>query len=184
MLKLFFFSISLSCLLAACNSSTDKKKVVKENSDTSIEQINQASKLRTDSLKDTLHQEKIDLKAFWEAKVVPIIEHDALLNQQIFHFPIEGDWGYMIDLNKHDSLWTDTDFIKKYGLLFTDDVINQLKNQTYRDVDIVHANGETELLISVAWKSINNPSHEESGMILRYRKRNGIWMLCVIQAVG
>ena len=133
-------------------------------------------------------QDKIDIvevKKFWRQSVLPFIQKDTKTVDKIVHFPLGGDWGYLMELNKEQKDWTKQDFIENYGKLFTPSLIAKLKAMDYKDVDVcTDENGITELLVSVGQEQWIDGFKDESAVILRFKKLKGNWKLYLIQAAG
>ena len=127
------------------------------------------SQLKTDS---------IDLKSFWSEYVEPLIDKDFEKIKSIVHFPLEGEWGFMMELKKDEINWSQVDFIENYDKLFDDKIIGLLKELNYTDAELFN----NEILVGIGWKDESGIS--ESGIIFRYKEVNGQWRLCVIQGVG
>lgn len=129
--------------------------------------------------------DSINLKEFWTSKIVPIINNENVKSKNIFHFPLEGDWGIMMELNKPDSLWTENDFFDNYEVVFNKEVRDKLKIQNHNDVEVsVSNNGDIELLVGVGLVTLIDDFNDESGIIFRFRKIDDEWKLYVIQGVG
>lgn len=127
----------------------------------------------------------LELNNFWIECILPIISSDAEKIKQIVHFPLAGEWGYLIGLNKPDTLWTERDFYDNLDELFYPELIDSLKTQTFNDVEVYnHTDGLTELLVGVGFETWIDGFKDESGVILRFKQINGKWKLYVFQAVG
>lgn len=123
-----------------------------------------------------------DLQKFWSESVTPIILKDKKKLESIIQFPLSGDWGYMIGLDKADSLWTQQDFFDNYDKLFNKRVFNSLKNQDFNDAEVISQGTSTEIIVGVGWKDEDGIS--EFGILLRFKLIDGIWKLHLIQGVG
>jgi hypothetical protein len=122
--------------------------------------------------------DSIDLKSFWSESVEPLIIKDFEKIKTIVHFPLEGEWGFMMGLKKDELDWTQVDFIENYDKLFDDKTIGLLKELNYTDAELFNH----EILVGIGWKDESEIS--ESGIIFRFKEVNGQWRLCVIQGVG
>lgn len=126
-----------------------------------------------------------ELKKFWNECVSPIIDYDSNKLEKIIHFPLKGEWGFMMELNKADSLWTKQDFFDNCKKLFTKDLIEKLKVQSFKNVEVYnHDEGTVELLVSIGWETIIDGFKDEFGIIFRFKKFKNDWKLYVIQGVG
>ena len=160
------FGVTLGCE----NSSADQSfpLVTFSDTDTTAEHIQESD--NTNSIVEETSDD-IDLEEFWQEKITPIINNKGLQTDRIFHFPLEGDWGYIVELNKPDSLWTKKDFIDNYDKLFSQEVRDKLSSQTHQDVDIIENNkGYIELLVGGGWETWIDDFKDESGIIFRFRK--------------
>jgi hypothetical protein len=128
---------------------------------------------------------ELELKNFWTDCILPIIYSDEKKLKQIVHFPLAGDWGFMVQLNKPDTLWTEKDFYDNHEKLFYPELIDSLKTKTFKNVEVFnHTDGLTELLVGVEFETWIDGFKNESGIILRFRQINGKWKLYVFQGVG
>lgn len=129
---------------------------------------------------DTIKQ-----KSFWEATIIPFINKDTEKLKSLVHFPLAGDWGYMMELLKPEGQWTQKDFLDNYEKLFTPEVIHKLKMKSYNDVEVFHSvDGLVELLVGITFDRIEDGVKLESGFILRFKQLEGIWKLYLIQGTG
>ena len=127
----------------------------------------------------------LELKNFWTDCILPIISSDEEKLKQIVHFPLAGEWGYIVGLNKPDTLWTERDFYDNLDKLFYPELIDSLKTKTFKDVEVYnHTDGLTELLVRVGFETWIDSFKDESGIILRFKQINGKWKLYVFQGVG
>jgi hypothetical protein len=126
-----------------------------------------------------------ELKSFWKHSVLPLIQKDRATIDKIVHFPLAGDWGFMMELDKAENEWTKQDFEENFNKLFTPELLKKLKSMGYQNVDIhTDENGLTELIISVGQEQWVDGFKDESAIVFRYRKIRGKWMLFSIHAAG
>lgn len=127
----------------------------------------------------------INLKSFWEATIIPFINKDTANLKSLVHFPLAGDWGYMMELQIPEEQWTQKDFLDNYEKLFTTEVTQSLKMKSYKDVEVFHPeDGNVELLVGFSSLRIEENVQLESGFILRFKQLEGIWKLYLIQGTG
>ncbi|TNF48546.1 MAG: hypothetical protein EP305_05260 [Bacteroidetes bacterium] len=133
--------------------------------------------------------QKADLntvKTFWETNIYEIIILDQEGIEKHTHFPVEGSWGYILDLEDPEST-TDEDFTHNLKEIFTEEVRVALRNKTYND--LVHhtdENGELNFIVQVMMTTQLEDSDEvmESMMILYFKKFEGDWKLFQIELAG
>jgi hypothetical protein len=126
-----------------------------------------------------------ELKSFWKHAVLPLTQKDRNTIDKIVHFPLAGDWGFIMELDKAEKEWTKQDFKENFDKLFTPDLLKKLKSMDYQNVEIhTDENGLTELIISVGQEQWVDGFKDESAILFRYRKIRGDWMLFAIQAAG
>ncbi len=63
--------------------------------------------------------DSLELQSFWKSHIHPIINGEKEKVEKNTHFPLEGDWGYMMELEKSDAEWKKEDFISNYERLYT-----------------------------------------------------------------
>ena len=68
----------------------------------------------------------------------PIVSLDCI------HFPLNGDWGYMMNY-LDQSNWTQEAFYKGHNLLFDPEVIQSVQSMSFQDVEVYDA----ERIISI-----------------------------------
>ncbi len=127
----------------------------------------------------------LELKKFWNDCMFPIMKLDKVKLKQIVNFPLAGDWGYMVGLNKSEEQWNEKEFYNHLQKLFYPEYIDKLKKQTYKDVNVYQQDdGEINLLVTVHFEKKVDNFKTESSTILRFRKINNRWMLYVIFHAG
>ena len=126
-----------------------------------------------------------ELIRFWDECVEPVISLNAQKIKEIVHFPLEGDWGYMIGLGNPKSNWTESDFYNGLDKLFYKEFRDSLDHQTYKDVHVYQQDdGEINLMVQVNFVRYADDFKHEKSRILRYKKINDRWMLYVILEAG
>lgn len=132
-----------------------------------------------------VENDSLELQSFWKSHIHPIINGEKKVVENYTHFPLEGDWGYMIELEKSDDEWKKEDFIRNYENLFTQEVIDSLKLLNYKDIEILsHEDGGMELLVSVNFIKWIDDFKDEYGIIFRFKVIENSWKLYLIQGVG
>ena len=123
----------------------------------------------------------VDMKLFWLESVEPLIQKDTTQLKSIIEFPLGGEWGFIMGLEKDEKDWSQADFFKNYDKLFSPEIISLLKKLNYHDAEIYKPNDNlTEILVGIGWEE----DGFEKGIVFRYKRINGVWKLYVIQAVG
>lgn len=178
-----YFLIILSFILFGC-LSPDKS----ENNNNSIStvtakidpnKVDTAISLKANTI-DTL-----ELKKFWNDCMFPIMNLDKNRLKQIVNFPLAGDWGHLIGLNKPEEQWTEKEFYNHLQKLFYPEYLDKLKKQTYKDINVYQQDdGEINLLVTVHFEKRIDNVKTESSTILRFRKINNRWMLYVFIHAG
>jgi hypothetical protein len=126
-----------------------------------------------------------DIKDFWQSSIVPIMNKDEKQLQEIVHFPLEGDWGYVVGIEKPGKELAKADFFSNIDELFHKDFLERLKKMNSDQVEKVRtSSGEVKLMVGVNWENWIDGFKDESGMILRFRKVDQKWRLYMIQGVG
>jgi|GEM_PF-1307875 hypothetical protein len=136
-----------------------------------------------------IFSQKADLntvKTFWDANIYEIIILDQEGIEKHTYFPVEGSWGYILNLEDPEST-TDEDFTHNLKEIFTEEVRVALRNKTYND--LVHhtdENGELNFIVQVITTTQMEGSGEvmESMMILYFKKFEGEWKLFQIELAG
>lgn len=124
-----------------------------------------------------------ECKSFWSECIDPIIAKDSVRLARVVHFPLHGDWGYMVGLEKEESLWTEADFFDHLDSLFHPKLIDELRRMGPRSV-VVHdlGNDDPELHVIIPFSNWIDEFKDESSVILRFREVLGHWKLWTIQA--
>jgi len=138
-----------------------------------------------DSTRNIISIDTLELKSFWTNCILPIINSDEKKLKQIIHFPLGGEWGYIVGLKKPHILWTERDFYDNLDKLFYPELIDSLKTKTFEDVEVYnHTDELTELLVGVGFETWIDGFKDESAVILRFKQINGKWKLYVFQLAG
>ena len=178
-----YFLIILSFILFGCQSP-DKSENNNNSISTVIAKIDRNKVDTVISLKaNTI--DTLELKKIWNDCMFPIMNLDKEKLKQIVYFPLAGDWGYMVGLNKSEELWTEKEFYYNLQKLFHPKYIDKLKKQTFKDISVYQQNdGEINLLVAVNFETKVGNIKTESSTILRFRKIINKWKLYVIFHAG
>ncbi len=170
-------------LLFGCQSSD--KSESKNNSITTATAKMDTSKTDSVISSKTTIIDTLELKKFWNDCMLPIMSLDKDQLKQIVNFPLAGDWGHMVGLNKPEEQWTEKEFYSNLQKLFYPEYLDKLKKQTYKDINVYQQdNGEINLLVTANFEMTVDNFKTESSTILRFKKINNKWKLYVISHAG
>jgi hypothetical protein len=125
------------------------------------------------------------IKEFWKTTIAPLISGDTVQFIDRVNFPLQGEWGFIMELDKPQSKWNKQDFEQHFSKLFKADVIKQLEKGGYNAVNLKKENGKiAELQIGYGEEYIEDGMKFESGIIFHFRKINGVYKLYLVHAVG
>lgn len=130
--------------------------------------------------------ESFDKEAFWQESVVPFINRDIDKIRDIVHFPLLGDWVFIMEIDKEKSELTIEDFFQNFDNLFTDEFIDSLlaHNPEHGEIYNNERDGLYEVLVSAGKETWIDGFKYESAVILRYWWIENRWKLAVIQGAG
>ena len=127
------------------------------------------------------HEIFVDFKTFKEQYIKPFIDKNFEAIDGIIHFPLYGEWGFVMELGKPDSLWTRQDFFDNYDKFFSEKIISAL-DSSYHDLEIYD---NSEIIFPLHFKTkMGNDEWDEWGILFRFKKFGNKWKLYVIQHVG
>lgn len=121
------------------------------------------------------------LMKFWTECIIPLLNKDRKQLESVVHNSIDGEWGFMLELNKPQSEWTQKDFINNYEKLWEGKFIEILKQKSVEDVQIYN---ENVLILGIGSELMIDGFKDESGILLRFKKFDNKWKLYVVQGVG
>lgn len=120
---------------------------------------------------------------FWNYAVKPIINNNKDAVIKTVHFPLEGEWPFMI-AGKPD--YTQQAFIKYYDKLFNAEVRDLLKKQNYKDIYAYRVNREILYQFSIG-KDLylsDGTKGGEASVIFNYKEIDGFFKLVSIHGAG
>lgn len=125
--------------------------------------------------------------SFWNSNIRAIIDLDAetIINQT--NFPLEGSWGYAIELDKTPEEWTKDDYTNNLGKIFNQETRDQLKQKTYNDlVHYRNEQGELIYIVNVVFTTRMEDSDDmmESSTIFFFKMFDSKWKLYSIEYAG
>lgn len=123
--------------------------------------------------------------SFWNSNIKAIIELDEKTIIEQTHFPLEGSWGYALELQS--DVWTNEDFTSNLAKIFNEATRDQLKQKTYND--LVHYKndaGELVYIVNVNFSEKDQDSGEmmESSTIFFFKMFDNKWQLYSIEYAG
>lgn len=124
---------------------------------------------------------------FWNSNIKAIVDLDkeTILNQT--NFPLEGSWGYAIELDKAPEEWTKDDYTNNLSKIFNQETRDQLKQKTYNDlVHYKNEQGELIYIVNVVFSTKMEDSDEymESSTIFFFKMFDSKWKLYSIEYAG
>jgi hypothetical protein len=123
--------------------------------------------------------------SFWNSNIKAIIELDEKTIIEQTHFPLEGSWGYALDLKA--DVWTNEDFTTNLAKIFNEETRDQLKQKTYNVlVHYKNEDGELVYIVNVNFSEKNEDSGEmmESSTIFFFKMFENKWQLYSIEYAG
>ena len=124
---------------------------------------------------------------FWNSNIKAIVDLDkeTILNQT--NFPLEGSWGYAIELDKAPEEWTKDYYTNNLSKIFNQETRDQLKKKTYNDlVQYKNEQGELIYIVNVVFSTKMEDSDEylESSTIFFFKMFDSKWKLYSIEYAG
>jgi len=125
--------------------------------------------------------------SFWNSNIKAIVELDkeTILNQT--NFPLEGSWGYALELDKAPEEWSKDDYTNNLSKIFNQETRDQLKQKTYNDlVHYKNEQGELIYIVNVVFNTKMEGSDEymESSTIFFFKMFDSKWKLYSIEYAG
>lgn len=125
--------------------------------------------------------------SFWNSNIQSIINLDKAKIIEETNFPLEGSWGYVLELKTSPEQWTKEDFVNNIDKIFNEELRNNLKSKTYND--LVHYKDETgtlSFIINLNFSTKDDQSGEtfESSTILFFKMFDNHWKLYSIEYAG
>lgn len=125
--------------------------------------------------------------SFWNSNIKAIVELDkeTILNQT--NFPLEGSWGYALELDKAPEEWSKDDYTNNLSKIFNEETRDQLKQKTFNDlVHYKNEQGELIYIVNVVFNTKMEGSDEymESSTIFFFKMFDSKWKLYSIEYAG
>jgi hypothetical protein len=125
--------------------------------------------------------------SFWNSNVKAIIDLDKQTIIDQTNFPLEGSWGYNLDLNKAPEEWTKDDYTSNLEKIFNQETRDQLKQKSYNDlVHYKNEQGELIYIVNVVFTTKMEGSSDmmESSTIFFFKMFDSKWKLYSIEYAG
>lgn len=125
--------------------------------------------------------------SFWDSNIQSIIDFDKAKIIEETNFPLEGSWGYTIELETSPDQWTKEDYVNNLDKIFNEELRNNLMSKTYND--LVHYKDETGTLSFIINLNFLTKDPEigesfESSTILFFKMFDNKWKLYSIEYAG
>ena len=125
------------------------------------------------------------VRNFWDTNIMEIIrlEKDKIIEHT--NYPVEGSWGYVLELEGEPETWTNTDFNNGLPVIFNDQLRIALRSKTYNDlVHFENEKGELEFIIQLTSITSTDDGDFESSTFLYFKKFEGVWKLFKMEYAG
>ena len=132
--------------------------------------------------------QKADLEtvqSFWNSNIAAIIslDRETIISQT--NFPLEGSWGYVVELEGDADSWTKEDFVQNIDKIFNDEMRVKLRRMDYNQlVHHVDEDGQVNFILQLLFVTEEEGVKYESATLLYFRKFEGIWKLYQIEYAG
>lgn len=125
--------------------------------------------------------------SFWDSNIQSIIDFDKAKIIEETNFPLEGSWGYTIELETSPDQWTKDDYVNNIDKIFNEELRKNLMGKTYND--LVHYKDETgtlSFIISLNFLTKDPETGEsfESSTIMFFKMFDNKWKLYSIEYAG
>jgi len=125
------------------------------------------------------------VRNFWDTNIMEIIrlEKDKIIKHT--NYPVEGSWGYVLELEGEAEIWTTEDFNAGIPLLFNEELRSAMRSKSYNDlVHFKNDNGELEFILQVTTITSTEDGDFESSTFLYFKKFEGVWKLFKMEYAG
>jgi len=125
------------------------------------------------------------VRNFWDTNVLEIIRLDTKNIIEHTNYPVDGSWGYVLELEGEPETWTNEDFNTGIPTLFNEQLRIAVRGKTYNDlVHFENEAGELEFILSLSFTTATDEGDFESSTFLYFKKFDGIWKLFKIEYAG
>ena len=132
--------------------------------------------------------QKADLEtvqSFWNSNIAAMISLDRETIIYQTNFPLQGSWGYALQLEGDADSWTKEDFVQNVDKIFNDELRIKLRridhNQLVHHVD---ENGQLNFILQLLFVTEEDGEKYESATLLYFKQFDGIWKLYQIEYAG
>ena len=139
----------------------------------------------------TSYSQKTDLatvRNFWDTTIMEIVRLDKDKIIEHTHFPVEGSWGYALEmegLSEEPEEWSDADFKNNLDKIYTAETRSALQKKTYNDlVHFIDDQGELNFILQLTFETEMDGETYESATILYFKRYESIWKLFKIEYAG
>jgi len=125
--------------------------------------------------------------SFWNSNIKAIVDMDKEKIIRQTNFPVEGSWGYLLELedkpeNKVESVFTDN-----LDKIFNEETRKQLSEKTYNDL-VHHKNeaGEIIFIVNVVFDNVDPETgyEYESSTLFFFKLFDNKWKLYSVEFAG
>ena len=114
------------------------------------------------------------VRNFWDTNIMEIIRLDKEKIMEHTNYPVEGSWGYVLELESEPENWSETDFNAGIPVIFNDEMRIALRGKTYNDlVHFENEAGELEFILQVSTITSTEDGDFESSTFLYFKKFEG-----------
>lgn len=125
------------------------------------------------------------VRNFWDTNIMEIIRLDKEKIIEHTNYPVEGSWGYVLELEGEPDTWTTAEFNNGLPLIFNDQLRIALRSKTYNDlVHFENETGELEFIIQLTSITSTDDGDFESSTFLYFKKFEGVWKLFKMEYAG
>lgn len=169
------FILISTLVLVACgqNKDSEKKESGKVNWTWPPEEQKPATRSEPEIVQDS-----VELAAFWEQAVHPILIRDKESVLKNMDFPILGHWTAMMEMDIDSEVATRKDFEGIYDRFFSDYFVDLLSKKDRKEFGAFLRNNKTAFGFNV------QDSTGQSAVFLIFYKTEGVFKLKEVQGAG
>lgn len=121
-----------------------------------------------------------DKKALWNRCIQPMCDGDSIAFAELVQFPLMGEWGYVMELDKPEELWNKQDFIDNWSKLINDLFHDQVCAESFENFEVWMNEGVPT--VDVAYSESFDGL--ESAVIFRFQKVRTEWTMVAVFVAG
>ena len=126
----------------------------------------------------------IKIKEIWDNRLSKMSDKDKAKKIDLFHFPLEGDYGYSMELKGDVDQWTKSEFYNNYDKFFTEDVLSKIEQTTYFDLDLLDAEDEVVVSLTLDFIYLIGEYQADSSIMFYAKEYDGAWKIYKILMAG